>query len=161
MKRAAIVLLAFFAITLALAWLWTNGGREAYGRFLLAVGQPIFDAIGADVPIRPMRERYINWIPFVGLVLVTPGIAFARRFLGLFLGLVFLSACHIGLNLLTSDPRGRHLPLVPSMLSDALPFVVWFLVAWPVVASWFQRALESGVQADPEEEAGATTADVD
>lgn len=127
----------FVAITLLLTWLWDDGGgRLAYGRFLKAVAPPIYDVLGFEgARVGAFRQRYVNFVPFVGLLLVTPGLTLRRRVLGLVIGLFVLFCGHLALNL-TEIGRGRarHLPLVPSLISDTLPFVVWLFVAAPALA---------------------------
>ncbi len=144
MKRFLLVVAGFFALTLLLAVVWEEGGgRIAYGRFLKQSGRPIFDLLGLDgVRIMGLRTRYINWIPFVGLVAVTPGLTLRRRTLGLAVGLVTLWATHLALNVTQVRGAGQ-LSLVPLLLSDALPFLLWLFVAHPVVRPWLASALEA------------------
>lgn len=142
MKRAIPVILGFVVITIALTWVWEEGGRHLYGRFLKTVAPTIYDWIGfGDARVGSMRQRYINWIPFVGLMLVTPRLAARRRFSGLAGGLGLLFFGHLALNLTERMHKASHLPFVPSLLSDALPFLLWILFAWPVVSIWFASAL--------------------
>ena len=142
MTRALLRILAFAAITLLLTWLWEEGGRLQYGRFLKLVMPPVYDALGFEgVRIGAFRQRYVNFIPFVGLLLVTPHLTARRRALGLALGLFALFCGHLALNLTeTGGGRARHLPLVPSLLSDTLPFLVWLIGAAPALAHWLPAA---------------------
>ena len=138
MKRAVLVVLGFAVITIVLTWFWGEWGRLQYGRLLKTVAPPIYDLIGfGDARVGAMRQRYINWVPFVGLVLVTPGLVWRRRTIGLLAGLFTLFASHLALNLTERLQPGKSLPVVASMISDALPFVIWIVVAWPVVSRWF------------------------
>lgn len=142
MKRAILVALGFVLVTIALTWFWEEGGRGLYGRFLRNVAPPIYDVFGfGDARVGAFRQRYINWIPFVGLMLVTPGLAHSRRAGGLAGGLFLLFVGHLALNLTERVHKAAHLPFVPSLLSDALPFLLWILFAWPVVSGWFAAAL--------------------
>ena len=151
MKRAILVVVAFAAVTILLTWFWTEWGRLHYGNFLKLIAPPIYDAIGFDGSrVGAYRQRYINFVPFLGLVLVTPGILLRRRLLGLIGGLVTLSAGHLALNLTERVHRGAHLPFVPSLVSDALPFIVWIIVAYPVISQWFSASL--GEQLNPTSE---------
>lgn len=136
MSKRLLRVAAFVAITLLLTWLWNEGGRVAYGRFLKTVGPPIYDVLGFDgARVGAFRQRYVNFVPFIGLVLVTPGISARRRALGLAIGLFVLFCGHLALNLTeTGQGRARHLPLLPSLLSDTLPFLVWLGVAAPTLA---------------------------
>jgi len=142
MKRTLLVVGGFVLVTLLLTWFWTEWGRVHYGHFLKLVAPPIYDAIGfGDARVGAYRQRYINFVPFVGLVLVTPGIVLRRRLIGLFGGITALFVGHLALNLTEGAHRGAHLPFVPSLVSDALPFVLWIIVAYPVVSQWFTSAL--------------------
>lgn len=138
MSKRLLRVAAFVAITLVLTWLWNEGGRVAYGRFLKTVAPPIYDLLGFDgARVGAFRQRYVNFVPFIGLVLVTPGLPTRRRLLGLGIGLVVLFLGHLALNLTeTGHGRTRHLPILPSLLSDTLPFLVWLGVASPRLARW-------------------------
>jgi hypothetical protein len=141
-KRSLLVILGFAAVTIVLTWFWTEWGRLHYGNFLKVVAPPIYDAIGfGDARVGAYRQRYINFVPFAGLVLVTPGIALRRRAVGLGLGLFALFVGHLALNLTERVHKGAHLPFVPSLVSDALPFVFWIIVAYPVVSEWFAATI--------------------
>ncbi len=156
MRRAcllAVVLLGFVAITIVLTWFWTEWGRQAYGQFLRAVAPPIYDLIGfGDARVGAFRHRYINFIPFVGLVLVTPGIAIKRRATGLFGGLFALFVGHLVLNLTERMQPGSHLPFVPSLVSDALPLMIWVIVAWPALAPFLPKLAEEGEETKESEQ---------
>lgn len=142
MRRVVPIVLGFVVITIALTWFWEESGRVSYGRFLKYVAPPIYDAIGfGDARVGAFRQRYINWVPFVGLMLVTPRLAWRRRLGGLAGGLFLLFWGHLALNLTERVHKAAQLPFVPSLVSDALPFVLWILFAWPVVSSWFASAL--------------------
>jgi hypothetical protein len=100
MTKTLLRVAAFAAITLCLTWLWDEGGRMAYGRFLKSVAPPIYDLIGFEgARVGAFRQRYVNFIPFVGLVLVTPHLSARRRAIGLALGLFALFCGHLALNL--------------------------------------------------------------
>lgn len=143
-RRMLGVIAGFVVITIGLTFLWTEWGRVAYGHFLKAVAPPIYELIGfGDARVGAFRQRYINFVPFVGLVLVTPGLTLRRRSIGLVCGLGALFVGHLALNLTERVHRGAHLPFVPSLVSDALPFVIWILVAYPVISDWFARTLSA------------------
>ena len=156
MKRGILIVAAFIFVTVALTYFWEEGGRLNYGRFLKTVAPTIYDALGVgDARVGALRQRYINWIPFVGLVAVTPGLALRRRLLGLLGGLGLLFVGHLALNLTERVHKAAHLPFVPSLVSDALPFLLWIIVAWPVIADWFAEtisALPEPTPAPPEQD---------
>ena len=69
-------------------------------------------------------------------MLVTPGLNLKRRFVGLVIGLFLLFATHLGLN--ATQVRGEpQLPLVPSLVSDTLPFLIWIVAAFPALSRLF------------------------
>jgi hypothetical protein len=128
---------AFAAITLLLTWLWNEGGRVVYGKLLKLVAPGLYELFGFEgARVGAFRQRYVNFIPFVGLVLVTPRLSPRRRLVGLAVGLFVLFCGHLALNLTAPNSGGRHLPLVPSLLSDTLPFLLWLFVAAPAWMSW-------------------------
>jgi|JI10StandDraft_1071094.scaffolds.fasta_scaffold596665_2 hypothetical protein len=152
MTKTLLRVAAFAAITLCLTWLWDEGGRMAYGRFLKSVAPPIYDLIGFEgARVGAFRQRYVNFIPFVGLVLVTPHLSARRRAIGLALGLFALFCGHLALNLTEIGAgRARHLPLVPSLVSDTLPFLFWLGVAAPALAHWLPGAPAASGAAPPD-----------
>jgi len=156
--RLLLVIAGFVVITIGLTFIWTEWGRVAYGHFLKAVAPPIYELIGfGGARVGAFRQRYINFVPFVGLVLVTPGLTLARRSIGLVCGLFALFVGHLALNLTERVHRGAHLPFVPSLVSDALPFVLWIIVAYPVITDWFARSMSSGEIVDAAENNQAAT----
>ena len=141
MKRLILPVLVFIMITLALSFYWEEaGGRQAYAVFLKTKGAGLLDALGIEgVRVAGGRLRYINWIPFVGLMLATPSLTLSRRLVGLAVGLVVLFATHLGLN--ATQVRGApQLPLVPSLVSDTLPFLLWIVAAFPALSQLFENA---------------------
>jgi hypothetical protein len=135
MTRILLRIAAFVAVTLVLTWLWNEGGRVLYGRFLRSVAPSIYDVLGFDgARVGAMRQRYVNFVPFIGLVLVTPGLSPKRRLLGLLGGILTLFVGHLALNLTeVGAGRARQLPMLPSLISDTLPFIAWLVVAAPAL----------------------------
>ena len=141
MRKATLVIVGFLAVSIGLTWLWGMFLRAHYAHFLGAVGPVIYGLVGLDdIPMFAARERYINFVPFVSLVLVTPGIAPRRRILGLALGLITISIGHLVLNGTAVLAPGVALPIVSILISDSFPFFVWIVVAYPVLV----RFLPSG-----------------
>jgi hypothetical protein len=144
MKKAVLIVLAFGVISIGLTWFWNEWARVSYAHFLKAVGPPIYELIGfGDARLVLSRERYINFVPFVSLVLVTPGLTLRRRTIGLALGIFFIFVNHLSLNLTELLQPGRSsLPIVSSIVSDALPFLAWIVIAYPVLKKFLVTATE-------------------
>ena len=165
MTKIALRVAAFVAITLVLTWLWGEGGRVLYGKLLKLVAPPIYDLFGFEgARVGAFRQRYVNFVPFIGLLLVTPNLSARRRAFGLAAGLVALFCGHLALNLTESGAGGaRHLPVVPSLVSDTLPFLVWLVIAAPALVHWLpgapdSEAVRGGGAAVPGELVGAEPA---
>ncbi len=134
MRKGVVIVIGFCIISILLTAFWIEWGRLAYAYLLGFVAPPIYDLIGFEnAPIRGMRLRYINVVPFTALVLVTPGIKPRRRFLGLLLGLFALFVSHLALNLTSLVQPGPAMPIASSLVSDALPLLVWIIVAYPAI----------------------------
>lgn len=127
--------LGFVAITIPLTWLWLEFGRQLYARLFAWVAPPLYALFGlGDAVVVSMRLRYINVVPFVGLMLVTPGLSWPRRLGGLAVGLGLLFFSHLWLNATAALAPGRGALLMPAALAcDVLPFLLWILLTrrWP------------------------------
>ncbi len=143
MKKVSLVAISFVLISIGLTWFWNEWARAGYADLFNAVAPPLYELIGlGDARVVALRERYINFVPFVSLVLVTPGLTLRRRTLGLALGLVFMFECHLMLNLTELFQPGVSLPIVPAIVSDALPLLVWSAVAYPALTGFLAKAGE-------------------
>ena len=141
MKKAILIVLAFCVISIGLTWFWNEWARAHYADFLKAVAPSIYELIGfGDARVGAHRERYINFVPFVSLLLVTPGLTLRRRTIGLVLGLLSIFVGHLALNLTELLQPGNSLPIVPSIISDTLPFLVWIIVAYPALKKFLPVA---------------------
>ena len=137
MKKAVLVILCFGVVSIGLTWIWNEWARVGYAHLFNWMAPPFYDLIGfEDARVVGLRARYINFVPFVSLVIVTPGIPLRRRLIGLALGVCSISLGHLLLNLTERLHPGLSLPIVPALVSDALPFLVWLVVAYPVVVKF-------------------------
>ena len=136
--RLLRILLLFFALTLPLAWLWDRWGQEQYMRFLWALREPLYDAVGLR-PRRgsPVGPRPFAIVSFVALMVVTPGMSWRRRVVGSLVGLAVIAGFHL-LFLTVSDvaytsfgrSRRALTKIVPFLLiNDGIPFLVWLFLA--------------------------------
>ncbi len=134
-SRVVLIVIAFIVVSIALTWVWNEWLRWLYGDFFKAVATPLYKSLGLDhARVVALRLRYINFVPFVALILVTPRLTLRRRSIGLIVGLMTISASHLMLDLTALIQPGAALPMVAKLISDSFPFLVWFVVAYPVVA---------------------------
>jgi len=139
--RILLTIVAFVIISIGLTWLWNEWLRGLYGQLFKTIATPLYDAIGlGHAQAVGLRQRYINFVPFVALVLVTQGLTLRRRMIGLAVGLLTISISHILLNLTALIQPGPALPVMASLVSDSFPFLVWFIVAYPVVSKFIPGA---------------------
>ncbi len=128
MKQTLLFLAKFVALTAPLTWLWQIWGNRAYRAFYSPVAHSIYSFFGFDNIPTPGRDRFINYIPFLALMILTPELSRRRRFVGIAIGMVTLFFLHIAMNL-TDAPRPRALPIGRSMILDSAPFLLWVLIA--------------------------------
>ena len=144
MKRIILFTLAFAILTLVLTWLWLAGGNVYYGLAMLPIAREINDWIGLEGPGTMFRHRFINMVPFVALMLITPRLSIRRRLAGLVIGLLVLIASHLALNAMAVGLQATgKLPPTASLLSDAAPFLLWFVLARDFIRESVQRFRDS------------------
>jgi hypothetical protein len=137
-RHLLLLLLLFFALTVPLSWWWLESGQGHYARFLLAILDPVYDAIG----IRhqrggPAAPRFVSLVSFVVLMAITPGMAWRHRLLGMLIGVALIAGFHMLLFVVVDAAyvvlgRSRRAlaKIVPFLLiNDGLPFVVWVVFA--------------------------------
>ena len=149
--RLLLTLLKIVAISAPLTWLWISWGREAYGKLFLQLAMPIYGLLGlTDVVPAGARDRFINYLPFLILMLITPRMSWRRRLWGSVAGFVVIFAVHLTFVYVASSALepGRmmttdgFLRIVPAnALSDAIPFALWVVIArefvWEKVSKVF------------------------
>lgn len=149
--RLLLVLLKIVAVSAPLTWLWLAWGREAYGKFFLELSMPIYGLLGLTtlVPVGA-RDRFINYLPFLILMIVTPRLSLTRRVVGTAVGFVVIFCVHLVFVYLASNAAAGAGPLtqegfmqiVPAnALSDAIPFALWVLIAREFVWQKIGQAL--------------------
>jgi hypothetical protein len=150
--KALLTLLKIVVISVPLTWLWLVWGRDAYGEFFLHVAMPIYGALGlTDVVPIGARDRFINYLPFLILMLITPRIPWRRRLIGIAVGFTVIFCVHL-VFVYIANPTTTHgdapltahgfMRIVPAnALSDSIPFVLWVVLArefvWEKVAKIF------------------------
>lgn len=169
MKQALWFGIKFVALTAPLTWLWVVAdGRELFARhFFVPITGTIYDALGLEIRA-VWRERYIHFVPFVALVLLTPRLGARRRTVGLLGGLVAMFCADVVINGIAQYGHKRPVDLsMPlKVMSDALPFAVWAVVAQQFVADLARGAVGSAfgfhaeaAAAEPEPREGAVSED--
>jgi hypothetical protein len=149
-KTLLLLLLKFVAITVPLTWVWMNGGQQLYFRTYMWLARPILIWIGVtNFPPSLVRDRFINFIPFLALILITPRLSALRRCFGVAAGLVLLFFSQIGLTYMawasfvrdgrTAESMSNYFPAL--VMSDAMPFVIWALLANEFLSDLVKRVV--------------------
>ena len=162
--RVLLTLLKIVAVSAPLTWLWLAWGREAYGKLFFTLSLPIYGLFGVtDLVPEGARDRFINYLPFLILMLITPRLSWRRRVVGTCAGFVVIFLFHVLFVYLVTtaqDPgaatmtRQGFMRIVPAnALSDALPFALWVLIArefvWESVAKLLGGQPSTGSQSPP------------
>lgn len=137
--RTLLLLVKFVAITAPLTWYWMNGGQDQYMAFFKDVARPFLLALGiTNYPPSVVRDRFVGFVPFIGLMLVTPGLDLRRRVGGLLLGLPIIILCQVGLVYAvflivvqgggwSDETKNALFPY--TVIFDAVPLILWALFA--------------------------------
>jgi len=137
-RHLLLLLLLFFVLTVPLSWWWLDSGQGFYARFLLAILDPVYDAMGMRHQRGgPAAPRFVSLVSFVVLMAITPGMGWRSRLLGLLLGIALIAGFHMLLFVLVDmayvvlgRSRRALTKIVPFLLiNDGLPFVVWVVFA--------------------------------
>jgi hypothetical protein len=145
-KRNLLLALEFVALSVPLTWLWILWGQHGYSELLLRVAGPLLHPLGVtELVDSPARKRFVNYVPFVVLMAITPGLSARRRGLGLLLGLPAIFCCHVALVAVeafshsarrpTADPFSTVFPA--ALFTDAFPFILWAILAQRVLRRGF------------------------
>jgi hypothetical protein len=145
-RRFWLLTVEFFAITTPLAWLWLEWGRMAYLRFFLKLSTPILVFLGvSEFQPRLVQEHFLNYVPFLVLMVITPELTIRRRIIGTIVGFVIIFFDHIGLVSMAFVAHSKYglsakafSTLFPALLfSDSLPFILWAIIA----SSYLKKAV--------------------
>ena len=128
MKPALLFLVKFVCLTAPFVWLWQIGGLSVYHALYSPIADAIYAWLGFEGVSTPARDRYINLIPFLALMILTPNLSPRRRLGGTAIGLAILLTMHIAVNL-TANPTTLRLPWPVSLALDAAPFFLWIIIA--------------------------------
>jgi hypothetical protein len=92
MKPALLFLVKFVCLTAPFVWLWQVGGLSAYYALYNPVANAVYEWLGLEGVSAPARDRYINLVPFLALMVLTPNLSTRRRLGGTAIGLLILFA---------------------------------------------------------------------
>jgi hypothetical protein len=151
--KILVPLLKILAVSAPLTWLWVVGGREAYGKIFTHLSIPIFGILGLT-SLNPdgARDRFINYLPFLILMLITPRLSVLRRVVGTVVGFVAIFFAHVAFvyvasvsflknNAMTAEGFTTFFPAM--LLSDSLPLILWAIICHQFVRETTARIIES------------------
>lgn len=151
--RVFLAVLKVLAISAPLTWAWMEWGRGIYARIFPHLALPIYGWLGAtSIVPNGDRERFLNYIPFLVLMLVTPRLSPTRRIAGTLLGMFAIFLGHVafvGVADASFGPRGGitaqgFQTFFPALLlCDSMPFVLWAIIARDFVKEHAARIFES------------------
>jgi len=138
MKPALLFLAKFICLTAPIIWLWHIGGWRLYHALYSPIAEMVYEWLGLEGVEATSRIRYINLIPFVTLMVLTPNLSMRRRLAGTAIGLVILFAMHIAVNL-AANPKTQVLPQMIRLMLDAAPFFLWVIIAHEFVRDFMRQ----------------------
>jgi len=165
-KQLLWLLLEFIAITLPCTWLWLIWGEEAYWQAFRQTARPFMGWLGVT-HMSPglVKSHFVAIVPFLALVAITPGLTWRRRLVGSALGLVAIYASQILLVKAAFEAFLRHgqdassgaryFPAV--VFVDAVPFVLWAVIAHRFVGALLLRVMPRELTGAPAPKAPAGT----
>lgn len=150
--RPLLILIEFGLITVPLVWWWTHGGLETYHVIFKRLAFPLLQEVGVThVSAGLVRDRFVGFIPFLALMLVTPKIPLKRRLGGIGIGFAVIFFSHVGLTYWSWISFGRGGQTAESMatyfpalvITDAVPFILWAIFANRFLLEQLGRVLDS------------------
>jgi hypothetical protein len=152
-KKVLLRLLEIVVVSLPLTWLWMEWGRDAYARLFRQLAIPIYGYLGQTTILpNAARDRFIHFLPFLILMMVTPRMTWTRRILGTLVGFVALFAFQVlfiyvdhistvgGGQQRTQEGFETFFPLM--LLSDSLPLILWAIIAHEFVREMASKIFE-------------------
>lgn len=134
--------------------MWIEWGRSAYGRVFAELSIPIFGLLGMnEILPQGTRDRFIGYLPFLILMIVTPRMTWLRRSLGIVIGFVaifFVQVFFIYMSHRAGVQGGEvnnqqvYEAMLPVLLfCDAFPFVLWIVFAKDFVQEMTSKIFEN------------------
>jgi hypothetical protein len=149
-KRLLLLIVEFLVITVPLGWLWVEWGRTLYLRVFVKLGTPIFTLIGVtQLKAQLVIDHFINYVPFLVLMVITPTLSLRRRSIGtvvgfiiIFLGHVLLASVAFVASTKYGETEKAFTTLFPAFLfNDSLPFILWAIISAGYLKKMFTGAL--------------------
>jgi hypothetical protein len=84
-----------------------------------------------------VHDRFINYLPFIALMVITPGLSRRRRWIGGLIGCFVLYLGHVGLTYASflafvqhgQSPESMQNLFPAYIVSDAMPLLLWAVIA--------------------------------
>ena len=149
-KRRLLLTLEFLAISLPATWLWVAWGKEAYPRLFMHAVPALMNLLGYQ-GVQPtiIPDRFISFVPFFVLIMMTPRMSWKRRGVGTVVGFLAIFASHLAFatyvmvmqqsEVLAARPFRNIFPAFIAL--DAFPILVWVVIAKDFVSDFAARAL--------------------
>lgn len=152
-SRFLLSAVKIIGISVPITWLWLEWGRDAYGKLFALLTIPIFGALGlTNIMPEGSRDRFINYLPFLILMVVTPRMSMLRRVAGILVGFVVIFMFQVlfiyvaevaGVERGVVDNTRTYALYLPIMLlCDAFPMVLWAIIAKDFVSEMATKAFE-------------------
>lgn len=142
-KNLTLFVIKLIAASACLYVLWEWKGQRWYALFFRQAALAAYGLIGVQLAalrdaLNITAERFFNILPFLSLMIAAWGITWQRRIIGTIAGLVILLVWHLSFTLVVQSIFNAHhfdqtayKLLSPWFLfSDALPFVLWVVIAY-------------------------------
>jgi hypothetical protein len=139
------------SVLLYLVWEWK--GRVWYVLLFRDVATPICSLLGKELgtlrdALAITIDRFYNILPFLSIMVAAWGITWKRRVIGALIGFAVLVLWHVAFTLIVDAIITAHgldatayKELSPWFLfSDALPFVLWVIIAYKPLTDIFASA---------------------
>ncbi len=149
MRKTLILFVTKLILTSACLYaVWEWKGQMWYALFFRQVALAVYGLVG--VQLASLRgalditvDRFFNILPFFSLMVAAWGISWRRRIIGILCGFAFLVAWHLTFTVIVRsildahhfDPTAYKLLSPWFLLSDALPFVLWVIIAYKPLTS--------------------------
>lgn len=144
MKRSLwLFLLKLLPATLILGWFWFDRFQRSYPDLIQPIAYPVFELLGVTQwHLYLLAEHFTNLVPFVALLIATPGIVrrWQRFLVALIAGLAIIVLLHILMSVAVyfiyksyaMSEKALRLIVPVYLVNDAMPLVLW-LVFFPDV----------------------------